>query len=392
MRYPYSRPDIQDSDITEVLETLKSQFLTQGPIVQKLETKLCNLFGAKYAVVCNSGTAALHMAYAGLGLNEKMGLVTTPISFLATANAAAMCNAPIEFADVDPQTGNITPQTIKDAVEKANFEVGAISVVHLGGRACDLVEIREYAQSKNIKIIEDACHAPLAKYSDKLENMYSVGNCEHSDAATLSFHAIKHITTGEGGVLMTNSDFLADYARKFRSHNIIKNRNEFVHKEHAHQPWYYEMHDLGFNYRLSDINCSLALGQIERLRKNLAKRKELALAYTRELAGEKNIELPAVPNTVETSHAWHLYSLRIDFTASKVTRIEFMKRLDELGVGTQVHYIPIYRQPFYAQKYNPEDFPGAEEYYRKTISIPMYLSLEKNDIKVICDKIKTVLS
>ncbi len=246
------RPNLEEEDITEVVRVLKQQFLSQGPIIEQLESKLQRLFSVKHAVVCNSGTAALHMAYNGIGLGQNAGLITSSVTFLATANAAHMCDAPVGFADVDPLTGNVTVETLKAAVNEAKYDVKAIAVEHLGGCPCDITEIKDYADSIGACLIEDACHAPMAKYKNNSGEQFSVGSCMHSHAATLSFHAIKHMTTGEGGVLLTNDDELAERARRFRSHGITRDASEMANLEDAGSPWYYEMHQLGYNYRLSE--------------------------------------------------------------------------------------------------------------------------------------------
>ena len=222
MHFHYSSPNLEEEDIAEVVRVLEQQFLTQGPIIEQLESKLQRLCSVKHAVVCNSGTAALHMAYAGIELGPNAGLITSSVTFLATANAAQMCDAPVGFADVDQLTGNVTVETLKSAVNAATFNVKAIAVVHLGGRPCDITAIKDYADSIGAYLIEDACHAPMAQYTNSASEQFSVGSCAHSHAATLSFHAIKHMTTGEGGVLLTNDDELAAWARLFRSHGITR--------------------------------------------------------------------------------------------------------------------------------------------------------------------------
>ena len=249
------------------------------------------------------------MAYACLGLGPKAGLITSSITFLSTANAARMCNAPVGFADVDPITGNVTIETIKEAVKKANFPVRAITVVHLGGRPCRMDEISDYAKSINAFLIEDACHAPLAKYTDKNRNLYNVGSCSHSDVATFSFHAIKHITTGEGGALMTNLENLAKKSKLFSSHGMIRDPSKMINKDQAKLPWYYEMNNFGFNYRLSDINCALGISQISKLYENNEQRQKVASYYYKYLNDVENIYLPPVLKEDDTEeHAWHLFS------------------------------------------------------------------------------------
>ena len=391
MKYPYSRPHITQADIEELVKVLKCQSLTQGPIVNELETKLADVLGAKYAVTCNSGTAALHIAYAGLGLGPDAGLITTAMTFLATANAAVMCGAPVGFADVDASTGNVTLGTIQAAVEKASFPVRVISVVHLGGHCCDLPAINEYATSIGAKLVEDACHAPLARYVDKNGKLFSVGSCAHSTASTFSFHAIKHVTTGEGGAILTNDEGLAERARLFRSHGITRDVLKMDDVDDAGSPWYYEMHQLGYNYRLSEINCALCLNQVSRLTANIQRRQQIAELYTACLGDLDIMRLPETSLANGAIHAWHLFAPRFDFDRIGKPRKQVMAELAELGVGTQVHYIPLYRQPYYRQDLFTGMFDGSETYYKSTLSLPMYYGLTDKDIQTISAFVRSVI-
>ena len=392
MQYPYSRPHLNDDDIAEVLSVLQGQFLTQGPVVLRLEEALQNLFVVKHAIICNSGTAALHMAYDGLGLGPDAGLITSAVTFLATANAARMCNAPVGLADVDPITGNVTLETIKAAVETASFKVRVIAVVHLGGRPCEMIAISAYAKSIGAYLVEDACHAPLAEYTDTARAIFSVGSCAHSDATTLSFHAIKHITAGEGGVLLTNSDALAKQARLLRSHGMVRDPSELKSQENADAPWYYEMHEFGYNYRLSEVSCALALNQVSRLAKNNRRRQEIAALYHQHLGGIGFIQLPEIINPENGSHAWHLFAPKFDFDAIGKSRKEIMLALADRGIGSQVHYIPLYHQPYYQNDCHTNAFSGAEEYYRQTLSLPMYYGLDDCDIEKIAQIVGSVVN
>ena len=387
MQYPYSRQLITEDDACRVLEALNRTMITQGALVEDFENALASTLGAKFAIVCNSGTAALHMVYSSLGLGPKAGLITSSITFLATANAARMCGAPVGFADVDPTTGNATLAGIRAAVEAANFPVKAIAVVHLGGRPCAMPEIKSYADSIGAVVVEDACHAPLAKYTDLDGHVYTVGSCAHSVAATLSFHAIKHITTGEGGVVLTNDKELANAAKLFRSHGIVRNKEEIKNQEEAGNPWYYEMLNLGYNYRLSDINCALGLSQLSRLEKNIQRRNAIAVEYHKHLTNLGCVNLPHLLNDNEGRHAWHLFSPRFDFPAIGLSRQDLMRKLAYHGVGSQVHYIPLYRHPYYAAEYDSEEFFGAEAYYKSTLSLPIYIGLTDDDV----EKIGTIL-
>ncbi len=390
MKFHYSRPNLTDADVAEVVSVLERQFLSQGPIVVQLEEKLRGLFSVKNAVVCNSGTAALHMAYDGIGLGPDAGLITSSVTFLATANAARFCDASVGFADVDPFTGNVTVETLKVAVNAAKFDVKAIAVVHLGGRPCDITAIKAYADSIGAYLIEDACHAPMAQYKNDSGEQFSVGSCVHSHAATLSFHAIKHLTTGEGGVLLTNDDKLAERARLFRSHGITRDAAEMVTLEDAESPWYYEMHQFGYNYRLSEINCALCVNQVARLSANLQRRQEIAKLYHSFLGDLDALHLPEIAPSNGTTHAWHLFAPAFDFDHIGKSRKQVMAELADKGIGTQVHYIPLYRQPYYSEDYTTGVFDGAETYYRKTLSIPMYYGLTNKDVETISAGVRSV--
>ncbi len=392
MQFHYSRPNLTDADIAEVLSVLDKQFLSQGPIVGQLETKLRKLFSVKNAVVCNSGTAALHMAYDGIGLGPDAGLITSSVTFLATANAARFCNAPVGFADVDPLTGNVTVDTLKTAVNAAKFDVKAITIVHLGGRPCDITAIKDYAGAIGAYLIEDACHAPMAQYKNNTGEQFSVGSCVHSHAATLSFHAIKHMTTGEGGVLLTNDDELAERARLFRSHGITRDTSEMVNSKDAGAPWYYEMHRLGYNYRLSEINCALCLNQVTRLSANIERRQEVAKLYHSFLGDLDALRLPEIAPLNGTTHAWHLFAPAFDFDHIGKSRKQVMAELADKDIGTQVHYIPLYRQPYYHSDYSTGVFDGAETYYGKTLSIPMYYGLTNKDVETISTSVRSVVN
>ena len=391
MKFHYSRPNLTEADVAEVLSVLGQQYLSQGPIVEQLEAKLRGLFSVKNAIVCNSGTAALHMAYDGIGLGPSAGLITSSVTFVATSNAARFCDAPVGFADVDPLTGNVTVETLKAAVNAAKFDVKAIAVVHLGGRPCDIAAIKDYADSIGACLIEDACHAPMAQYKNKTGELFSVGSCVHSNAATLSFHAIKHMTTGEGGVLLTNDDELAERARRFRSHGITRDAAEMVNLEDAGSPWYYEMHQLGYNYRLSEINCALCLNQATRLSANIQRRQEIAKLYHSFLGDLDVLHLPDIAPSNGTTHAWHLFAPAFDFDRIGKSRKQVMAELADKSIGTQVHYIPLYRQPYYREDYSTGVFDGAETYYRKTLSIPMYYGLRDKDVATISAGVRSVI-
>lgn len=374
IRYPYSQPEIADADISAVVDSLRGTQLTQGPNLAAFEVKLASVLGASHAVVCNSGTAALHLAYLALSLGPNHGLITSPITFLSTASAARMCGAPVAFADVDPATGNLTPEALAVALETVKIPVAAVTAVHLAGRSCDMPALKKLTAAHGLALIEDASHAPLAAYSDQTGSRYRVGACAHSDIAVFSFHAIKHIAMGEGGALLTNDDRLAQRARLLRSHGMTRDPADWQSAPEPQAPWYYEMHEIGWNYRACEMQCALGLSQLQRLEDGIARRRVTAKRYEALLADIDNVKTPPP----DDGHVWHLYPLAINFGAIGKNRGEFMRALATRGIGSQVHYIPLYRQPYYRNG-GHEALPYAEAYFRSTLSIPMYLGLSEAD-------------
>lgn len=388
IKYPYSKPEIIKSDISEVVKTLKTGYLTQGDKLNLFENELSNYFGSKYTRVCNSGTAALHLLYHALGLGPDQGLLTTPITFLATANAARMCNAPVIFADVDPDTGLITAETIESAIIKSTIKIKVITVVHLGGRVCDLKEIFKVAKKYDCHLVEDACHAPGAEIrTDK--DSYKVGDCKYSIACTFSFHAIKHMTMGEGGCITSNNKKIINNIELYRNHGMQKEKHKLENIPEKNALWYYEMHNLGWNYRADELSCALGLNQLRRLDKNIEKRIKIAKLYYNKLSEIKYVKLPKVEQ-FDKSNVWHLFSLNIDFVNLEKKRGDIMHSLKSYGIGTQVHYIPLFLQPYY--KVNKNYFPNAMKYYLSTLSIPLYPNLKNTDTSYIISKIKKIIN
>ncbi len=385
IRYPYCRPDIRDEDRAAAEAVLSSGWLTQGPAVRDFEAALAQTLGCRHAVVVNSGTAALHLAYHAIGLGPERGLLTSPVTFLATANAARLCGAPVAFADVDPATGNVTPETVEAALAASPHPIGAIAPVHLAGRPCDLADLAILAEAHGLDVIEDACHAPLARYPDGAGGTAAVGACVHSRAATLSFHAIKHIAAGEGGAILTNDDALADHVRIFRSHGMVRDAAAWQSPPEPDAPWYYEMDEPGWNYRLSDIHCAIGRSQLTRLAAGIAERAALSARYDELLGNHAWLGLPPAPE-VPGGHSWHIYPIAIDFDALGLTRGQAMRRLAERGIGTQVHYIPLYHQPYYAREGHPP-LPGVEAYYARTLSLPMYPGLSQAAVAEVADAV-----
>jgi len=389
IKFPYSKPEITTEDINTVVDTLKSGYLTQGDKLIEFENSISKSFGSKNTIVCNSGTAALHMIYSELGLNSKNALLTSSITFLATANAARMCNAPVVLADVDPETGLMTAETIENALKMSKYKIAVITVVHLAGRVCNLKAISKVAKKFGCLIVEDACHAPGAYLNDKNIKENRIGACKYSVACTFSFHAIKHITMGEGGCITTNNSKISESLRLARSHGIIRDLSKLESKPEKNPIWYYEMQKLGWNYRADGMSCALGTSQLKRLNINIKKRRKLVKIYDKKFKNNIYINTPKKPINKE-NHVWHLYAIAVDFEKISKTRGEIMQILLERGIGTQVHYIPLFLQPYYKDKFSKK-YDGAIKYYNKTLSIPLYPNLSLEDIEHIADTINKII-
>jgi dTDP-4-amino-4,6-dideoxygalactose transaminase len=320
-------------------------------------------------------------------LNAERGLLAGTVTFLATASAARMCGAPVVFADVDPQTGNVTPRTVAAALDAARHAIAAVAVIHLGGRPCDMPALRKLTAERGVVLIEDACHAPLATYPAAANSVHQVGACAHSDIAVLSFHPIKHVAMGEGGAVLTNDPAIADRIRVLRNHGIVRDPDAWMHPPEADAPWYYEMHEIGWNYRACEMQCALGISQLSRIGEGIARRRAIASRYRRRLSDVNYLALP--PH--DEGHVWHLFNAAVDFASIGKTRGRVMRELAARGVGTQVHYIPVHRQPYYAAL-GSHFLPGADAYYAKTLSLPMYIGLEDRDVDEIADAVRTVVT
>ena len=390
LRFPYSRQAITEADADAVRAALFSDRLTQGPHVAAFEAELAGRVQAKEAIACSNGTAALHLAYSALGLGPSRGLLTSPLTFLATANAARMLQAPVVFADVDPETGNLDPDAVRQALRSATVPIACIAPVHLAGRPCDMVALEAVAKEFGIAIVEDACHALGAAYRDSDGISYPVGGCAHSTSTVFSFHAIKHVAMGEGGAVCTRSVADAEAMRRLRSHGMVHASADMVDPPEPDAPWYYEMHDLGFNYRLTDLQCALGASQLKRLDESLAARRAIAGLYMERLRDLPFAKMP-VPVQDPDGHAWHLFPLAINFLALGKSRGQVMRELAARGVGTQVHYIPVSNQPYY-RALGAEPLRNATRYYEGTLSIPLYPGLMVSEVEEICRHIRDVLT
>lgn len=379
---PYGRQYIDEDDIQAVAEALKSDFLTTGPQVEKFEEVLCNTTGAKYAVACSNGTTALHLACMTLDLKEGQYAIVPSVTFLATANAVKYCGADVLFSDVDPNTGLLTPETFQEALDKAqkqNIKVSAVLPVHLTGRPVDLAGIKQIADRHNIKVIADSCHAIGGQIDGK-----RIGSAYFETCSTFSFHPVKTVTTGEGGAITTNDARIARRMRDIRHHNMVKNPDM--------APWEYEMKSLGYNYRMTDIQCALGISQFKKLEFFVKKRRALVKLYNQILGDICEHIRPHHQAPENQKISWHLYAARIDFEALGISRQVIMEQLRHRDIGTQVHYIPLHTQSYYRNLYGTLHLPGAEEYYRKTISLPLYPSMNETDVKTVINALREIIA
>ena len=373
MLIPYGRQSISDEDIAAVTNVLRSDFLTQGPAIKRFEAQLADQSDTRHAVACSSGTAALHMAYAALGIGPGDTVIVPANTFLATANAAVYLGAKVRFCDVDPVTGLMTPQTLMKMLDE---EVSLVVPVHFAGMPCPMQQIWEVVRVKapQALIVEDAAHAIGGVHPDGSP----VGSLQWSAMATFSFHPVKHIAAGEGGAVTTNDPKLKQKLEAFRCHGMTKVSHELDRPDEG--PWYYEMHQPGFNYRIPEASCALASSQMNRLDQFVTRRREIAATYLDQLTDLQGVRLP--PRSQLSASAWHLFCLHIDFDASTLDREGWMSELRDRDVGTQVHYYPVCGQPFYRNQgpWWPEDFEGAFQHYETALSIPMYPAM--TDIQV----------
>ena len=376
---PYGKQDINQQDIDSVVDVLNSDFLTQGPQVPAFEQALIEHTGASYSLAVNSATSALHIACLALGLGEGDWLWTSPITFVASANCGLYCGAQIDFVDIDPDTYNMCPKRLEEKLikAKAGGKLPKVVVpVHLCGQPCDMAAIAKLAEEYNFKVIEDASHAIGGKYKG-----LPIGNCEYSDITVFSFHPVKIITTAEGGAVMTNQKELSDKMTLLRSHGITRDPAQM--ESESHGGWYYEQINLGFNYRMTELQAALGVSQMQRLENFISSRHKLARRYD-----EKLRDLPiTLPFQLEDTYSGlHLYVIKLQLNAIKKTHRQVFEELREKGIGVNLHYIPVHTQPHYkAMGFDWGDFPEAEKYYQEAISIPMFhgMTIEQQDEVVV---------
>ncbi|MBM4230412.1 MAG: UDP-4-amino-4,6-dideoxy-N-acetyl-beta-L-altrosamine transaminase [Gammaproteobacteria bacterium] len=374
---PYGKHFIDEDDVRAVARVLQSGTLTQGPAVDALEAAISSYVGSKYAVAVSSCTAGLHLAAVVAGVKPGSTLVTSPITFVASANAGLYTGGRVEFIDIDPATINMSPNCLERVLSESSG-IRAVVPVHFAGLACDMAVIGALAENADAMVIEDAAHALGARYADGR----MVGCCAHSTMTVFSLHPVKAIAAGEGGVITTNDEYVYRKLLRLRSHGINKLDDPFLDLEASTSngtvnPWYYEMQELGFHYRITDIQCALALSQLGKIEAFIARRRELVDRYDRAFANMAQCRPAQKSGRDESGH--HLYVLRIDFAMLGKSRLEFMQDLRLGGVGTQVHYIPVPAHPHYRRLgHSPDAFPDSKEYYEQALSLPLFYDLTDN--------------
>jgi len=414
---PYGRQWIDEEDIRAVVKVLRSERLTQGSRVEEFEEAFADYVGARYAVAVNNGTAALHLACMAAGLGTGDEVITSPITFVASANCALHVGSKPGFVDINPETYNLDPQKLKaylaEKISRSEPEARltahtpkAVIPVHFAGLPCDMHEIYRIAQEYKLVIIEDACHALGAQYRSpqtetanqrsEEDSWIKVGSCAHSHMTVFSFHPVKHITTGEGGMVTTNDRELYDRLLLFRSHGITRAPDRFVNLKRPEEnsgkvpPWYYEMKDLGYNYRITDIQCALGLSQLKKADLFIDVRRQIATEYRDRLSNFTDVKVPQEPEDYRSGH--HLFPVQIDFQRLGKSRQEMMQSLDRLGIGTQVHYIPIPRQPYYQRLgFCHKDYPEAERFYQRCLSLPIFPGLKLAEVARVSEALRETL-
>ncbi|MCX2739110.1 UDP-4-amino-4,6-dideoxy-N-acetyl-beta-L-altrosamine transaminase [Pontibacter anaerobius] len=382
---PYGRQHITEDDIQAVVETLTSDFLTQGPKVAEFEEAFAEYVGARYALACANGTAALHLCAMALGVNEESRVITTPITFVASANCVRYCGGEVAFADTDPNTALLDINKVRAMIEaKPKGYYAGIIPVDFAGNPVNLEEFRKLADAHGLWVVEDAAHSPGGYFFDSQGEKQHCGNGKYADLAIFSFHPVKHIATGEGGMVTTNDEDLYRKLLLYRTHGITRDPELM---EENHGGWYMEMQELGYNYRIPDMLCALGLSQLQRADAGLARRRGIAKVYDHAFAGLQGIETltttAAATHDGETGHAYHLYVIRVE------DRKGLYDYLRQHNIFAQVHYIPAHTMPYYRSLgYSKGDFPAAEHYYSECLSLPMYPSLSQEEQEFVIERVK----
>jgi UDP-4-amino-4,6-dideoxy-N-acetyl-beta-L-altrosamine transaminase len=376
--YSYGKQTIDDADIQSVVETLKSDWLTQGPTIQKFEQALSEKFGSNYSSAVANGTAGLHLIAMALGWKKDDIVITSPITFLASANCAVYVGATPDFADINESTYTIDPNELEWKLKQysiRNRKVKAVVAVDYAGHPCDWDALRSLQDKYGFQLINDYCHAPGAEYKNDFQ--YAI---KYADAVNMSFHPVKHFTTGEGGAVLTNNSALDKKIKILRTHGITKDENTL---EKNDGPWYYEMHEVGFNYRITDFQCALGISQLKKIDRFIERRREIAKYYDDYFGKDDRFIIPDVSE--DFKHAYHLYPLQIKFDELNVSKKIFFSKMKEKNILLQVHYVPVHLQPFYKNNFGFKhgDFPIAEIFYERELSIPMYPALSNEELGYI---------
>ncbi len=396
---PYGRHLIDDADLAAVAAVLRGDWLTTGPAVTAFEDALAERVGARHVVVCSSGTAALHLAALALDLGAGDRAVVPAVTFAATANACKYVGCEPVFSDVDPDNGLMRPDDLQQVLSNAAADGAALKAVfpvHLTGQCVDMAGIHALAQAHGLFIVEDASHALGTTFDAADSGRGAVGCCQYSDIAVFSFHPVKTIAMGEGGAVATNDDALYERLRRFRNHGLVRETARFENTDLAYDasgevnPWYYELQDLGFNYRASDIVCALGMSQLGKLDQFVDRRRELVARYDRLLAPLAP-HIRAISRVPDCQPAWHLYVALIDFEALGLERGNVMRLLADEGIHTQVHYIPLYHHPYYAKHSNRPLQAGAEAYYARCLTLPLHPGLKDEDVDRVVGTLRRIL-
>lgn len=379
----YGKQSIGQSDIDAVVEVLKSDFLTQGPAIEKFEKYVAEYCGVKYAVAVTNATSALHIACLAAGLGKGDVLWTSPITFTASANCGRYCGADVDFVDIDPSTYNMSVDELEKKLQKMAVKPKVVIPVHLAGQSCDMDKIYKLSQEYGFKVIEDASHAIGADYKST-----KIGCCKYSDLTVFSFHPVKIVTTGEGGMVLTNDKELHEKLLLYRSHGITRNTKLMTRL--ADGPWYYQQIELGFNYRMTDMQAALGYSQMQKVDEFVSRRRYLAKRYDELLKNINNIQLPYQND--DTDSSWHLYVVRADFSKMSKTKQQIFDGMKDRGICLNLHYIPVHTQPYYQkQGFKDGDFPNSEKYYEEAFTLPLYYSLTDEQQDYIVKNLVEVL-
>ena len=383
----YGKQSIDQSDIDSVVEILKSNWITQGPAVKKFEDELKNYFDSNHVCAVSNGTAALHLTGLSLGWQAGDIVLTSPITFLATANCIVYAGATPDFVDIDPITYIIDPNQVEDKIkfyQSQGKKVKAVIGIDFAGHPCDWKALRSIADKYDLQLVNDNCHSLGAAYLD--DKQYAV---KYADIVTQSYHPVKHITTGEGGAVLTNDPVIDEKVRRLRTHGMTKNPNLL---EKNDGPWYYEMHEVGYNYRITDFQCALGSSQLKKLDSFIQKRREIAKQYDESFPNIDFLKIPKVQNAVE--HSYHLYPLQIDFDKLTLIKSEFFEKMKGSDINLQVHYIPVHLQPFFKKNFgfNIGNFPISESFYQNEVSLPVYPDLSMDNVSILANNILEIIT